>query len=205
MEPIPVAAWVCSALFVGLRVRIPPGGWMSVSCECCVCCQVEVSATGRSLVQRSPTECVCLSVISKPQQWVGLGPLVLSSHENKNWILELSTLNYTFSSAPVSRKISPIQLRFRLQQNDRYVRFDSRWSGWSRSLLAVAAGLLLSLSAGFWTRLSWKVEEKRPWISHHHCLRAPPHSIELSLHTLSYIKQDSDIDTRNISVWLIRR
>jgi hypothetical protein len=24
---------------------------------CVVCCQVEVSATGRSLVQRSPTEC----------------------------------------------------------------------------------------------------------------------------------------------------
>jgi hypothetical protein len=29
---------------------------MSVSCEC-FCCQVEVSATGRSLVQRDPTEC----------------------------------------------------------------------------------------------------------------------------------------------------
>ena len=31
-----------------------------------VCCQVEVSATGRSLVQRSPTDCgVSLCVISK--------------------------------------------------------------------------------------------------------------------------------------------
>jgi hypothetical protein len=30
----------------------------------CLCCQAEVSATGRSLVQRSPTDCgVCLSVI----------------------------------------------------------------------------------------------------------------------------------------------
>ena len=29
-----------------------------------VCCQVEVSATGRSLVQRSPTDCsVCVSVV----------------------------------------------------------------------------------------------------------------------------------------------
>jgi hypothetical protein len=29
-----------------------------------LCCQVEVSATGRSLIQRNPTECgVCLSVI----------------------------------------------------------------------------------------------------------------------------------------------
>jgi hypothetical protein len=40
---------------LGLRVRTLPGTWMSLSCECC---QVEVSATGRSLVQRSPTECV---------------------------------------------------------------------------------------------------------------------------------------------------
>jgi len=26
-------------------------------CVCCECCHAEVSATGRSLVQRSPTEC----------------------------------------------------------------------------------------------------------------------------------------------------
>jgi hypothetical protein len=37
-----------------------------------VCCQVEVSATGWSLVQRSPTDCVVsLCVISKPQEWGG--------------------------------------------------------------------------------------------------------------------------------------
>jgi len=36
---------------LGLWVRIPPGG-MSL-----VCCVVEVSATGRSLVRRRPTEC----------------------------------------------------------------------------------------------------------------------------------------------------
>jgi hypothetical protein len=41
---------------LGPWVRIPPGAWMFVSCEC-LCCQVEVSATGRSLVQRSPTDC----------------------------------------------------------------------------------------------------------------------------------------------------
>jgi hypothetical protein len=30
----------------------------------CLCCQVEVSETGRCLVQRIPTECsVCLNVI----------------------------------------------------------------------------------------------------------------------------------------------
>jgi hypothetical protein len=41
---------------LGSWVRIPPGAWMFVSCEC-LCCQVEISATGRSLVQRSPTDC----------------------------------------------------------------------------------------------------------------------------------------------------
>jgi hypothetical protein len=39
-----------AALLVRLRVRIPPGGMD-------VCCVLEVSATGRSLVQRSPTDC----------------------------------------------------------------------------------------------------------------------------------------------------
>jgi hypothetical protein len=31
---------------------------MCVSCECVVCCQVEVSTSGLSLVQRSPTQYV---------------------------------------------------------------------------------------------------------------------------------------------------
>jgi hypothetical protein len=38
-----------------LWVRIPPGAWLSVVSV--VCCQVEVSVTGWSLVQRSPTDC----------------------------------------------------------------------------------------------------------------------------------------------------
>jgi hypothetical protein len=48
--PIPSAA-----LFLGLRVRIPPGAWMSVVKF--VFCQLEVSASDSSLVQGSPTEC----------------------------------------------------------------------------------------------------------------------------------------------------
>jgi hypothetical protein len=48
---------------LGSWVRIQPGAWMFASCECS-CCQAEVSATGRSVVQRSPTDWgVCLSVI----------------------------------------------------------------------------------------------------------------------------------------------
>ena len=38
---------------LGMRVRIPPGAWMSLVNV--ACCQVEVSATSRSLVQRCPT------------------------------------------------------------------------------------------------------------------------------------------------------
>jgi hypothetical protein len=61
---------------LGSWVRIPTEAWMFVFYEC-LCCQVEVSATGRSLVQRSPTDrCVfeCDKVkIKQPRHllWVG--------------------------------------------------------------------------------------------------------------------------------------
>ena len=44
-----------AARFLGLLVRIPPRAWTFVVNV--VCCQVEVSVSGLSLVQRSPTEC----------------------------------------------------------------------------------------------------------------------------------------------------
>jgi hypothetical protein len=50
-------------------VRIPPGAWIFICCVCVVCCQVEVSATSWSLVQRNPIECgVSLCVITKPRE-----------------------------------------------------------------------------------------------------------------------------------------
>jgi hypothetical protein len=52
-------AWVCGAGIVGSN----SAGGMDV---CCECCKVEVSASGRSLVQRSPTECG-VSVIMNPR------------------------------------------------------------------------------------------------------------------------------------------
>ena len=45
---------------LGLRVRMSPGAWMYVLSV--VCCKLEVSGSGRSLVQRSPTECVYVCV-----------------------------------------------------------------------------------------------------------------------------------------------
>jgi len=58
-KPIPVAAcskaWVCSRSIAGLSVSNITGSWISV--VFIVCCQIEISASGWSLVQRSPNEC----------------------------------------------------------------------------------------------------------------------------------------------------
>ena len=69
--PVPVAARVltrgtAAALLLGMWVRIPPGAWTSVSCECCV-------LTGRGLcdgLTMRPLEfysVVCLTVFVKPR------------------------------------------------------------------------------------------------------------------------------------------
>ena len=56
-----------AARLLRLWVRIPPEAWMFVVSV--VCCQVEVSATDLSLVQRSPTDCgASLCVIKKPRK-----------------------------------------------------------------------------------------------------------------------------------------
>ena len=63
-----------AARLLRLWVRIPPGACISVVSV--VRCQVEVSATSWSLVQRSPTDCgASLCVIQKPREWEGPGPL----------------------------------------------------------------------------------------------------------------------------------
>jgi hypothetical protein len=70
-EQIPVAArskeWVCGDSFAGIAGSNLAGG-MDVSLVSVVCYQVEVSATGRPLVQRSPTECVCVIECDQLQQ-----------------------------------------------------------------------------------------------------------------------------------------
>jgi hypothetical protein len=49
--------WSSAAWLLESRVRIPLTSWMFVSCVHMLCCH-EVSATGWSLVQRSPTVCL---------------------------------------------------------------------------------------------------------------------------------------------------
>jgi len=73
-----------AARLLGSRVRMPQGyGCLSiVSVECC---QVEFSAWGSSFVQRIPTECD-ESVIVKPQQWRGPGPLGAVEIGERNFI-----------------------------------------------------------------------------------------------------------------------
>ena len=53
--PYGLRSGTAAARLLGLWVRVPPAAWMSLVSV--VCCQAEVSATGWSLVQRSPTEC----------------------------------------------------------------------------------------------------------------------------------------------------
>jgi uncharacterized membrane protein YccC len=61
-------AWVCGSSLAGVVGSNLTDGYGCLSLVSVVCCQVEVSATGRSLVQRGSTECVCvsLSVVVKP-------------------------------------------------------------------------------------------------------------------------------------------
>ena len=74
--------WTAASRLLRLLARTPRGIRRSVSFECCLL-PVQVSVTGRSLVQSSSTECVCLSVIEETQSG-DLDPLGVSRHEKKN-------------------------------------------------------------------------------------------------------------------------
>jgi hypothetical protein len=60
-------AWVCGRSPAGFAVLNPAGGVAGcLSLVSGVCCQVEVSTTGRSLAQGGPTECdVCVWIWSR--------------------------------------------------------------------------------------------------------------------------------------------
>jgi hypothetical protein len=77
----PSKAWV-----YGLSLAAVAGSNLAWGMDVCLllsvgCCRVEVSATGRSLLQRSPTECG-VSVIEEPRSG-GLGIIGLSRQEKK--------------------------------------------------------------------------------------------------------------------------
>jgi len=84
--PIPVATCGSAAVrFLRMWVRIAPGGRMSFSCECCVCCHVVVSAKSLSLVQKSPTECGASCVTKKPQELGGHRPRWAAERHKKKY------------------------------------------------------------------------------------------------------------------------
>ena len=63
-------AWVCDLSSAEIVVSNPTGGMHVRLLLSVVCCQVQVSATSWSLVQRSPTYCgASLCVIEKPREW----------------------------------------------------------------------------------------------------------------------------------------
>jgi hypothetical protein len=69
--PVPVTVlskeWAFGRALAGIVGSNLTGVWMFVSCVC-VCCQVEVSATDLSLVQKSLPGCVCVWVWSRNLQ-----------------------------------------------------------------------------------------------------------------------------------------
>jgi hypothetical protein len=90
-RPIPVAepskAWVCTVRLLGLRVRIPPTAWMSVSCECCV-------LSGRGLCDGLVTRpeesyrmrCVCdREALIMRRPWPTRGCCAMGREEDKLW------------------------------------------------------------------------------------------------------------------------
>jgi hypothetical protein len=84
-RPIPVVERVSAAArLLGLRVLVPSEAWMSVFVSV-MCCHVEVSATGWSLVQRSSTTVVCYCVWSRNlKHEAALARVGLLSHRG-NW------------------------------------------------------------------------------------------------------------------------
>ena len=63
-------AWLCSRSLAGIAGSIPPEVGMSAFSECFLSYRREMSATGRSVVERSPAVCVCVC------QWVWSGATV---------------------------------------------------------------------------------------------------------------------------------
>jgi len=64
--------WVCGRLFTEIAGSNPAWG-IDIFCQYCPCCRVKDSAMGRSLFQRSPSECAVsecdfeISTMSRPR------------------------------------------------------------------------------------------------------------------------------------------
>ena len=95
---------------------------MSVSCECCVYCQVEVPATGWSPVQRSPTDCgVSMCVIQESQEWGGLGPWWAVARDGRKELGHWSeSSNGSVCITPTITQIYKFYFKFCLETSVKY-------------------------------------------------------------------------------------
>jgi hypothetical protein len=66
-----------------------------------VWCQEEVSATGWSLVQRSPTDCGVSYVIKKSRRWGGNSPRWAAEPEKNKIMFMLLTYNMNISECVI--------------------------------------------------------------------------------------------------------
>ena len=76
-----------AARLLGLRVRIPPGVWTSVSCECCVL-SGRGFLRGADLTSRGvpPSVVYLMCVISKPPQWRPRPGTLSKGHRKKYFV-----------------------------------------------------------------------------------------------------------------------
>jgi hypothetical protein len=90
----PLACWDCE-----FESRLGHGCLSLVNV---VCCQVEISATGRSLVQRGPTE-RGVNVVAKSQQRGGLGPSRVVATQGKKFLKsDMKKIYYLFLATCLS-------------------------------------------------------------------------------------------------------
>jgi len=115
-----------AARLMGLRVRIPPIVWMSVSYECCVL-SVESSAHSRSLVQGSPTECDREALITR-RPWLTRGCSVM---EKKNIGLSVLHAAVILKTFPVTRE--PVPFWARQSNNPQFCALFGECSLWKQS------------------------------------------------------------------------
>ena len=118
------------ARLLRLWVRIPPGGIDILSLVIVVCCQVQVSGSGWSLIHRSPTECgvsecdLETTIVRSP--WPNGGScgrrkkgnfvtIIYSSNSLTMWLFFIVSSNVWFASFHISvrlKKIHPYPTAF---------------------------------------------------------------------------------------------
>jgi hypothetical protein len=121
-----------AASFLDLPVRIPSWAWMSVSFYYCVLSGTELCVGPITRPEESPDFSV--SVISILQQWDGLGPLGLPSHDKKQRKCEQIFNDTVYNSDYISTGARDGAVVEALRYKPEGCGIDSRWCDWNFSL-----------------------------------------------------------------------